>query len=43
MSIMDMIDMSTLIRDFLDAVSFSTALLAGGWLCILVGQKWGRK
>lgn len=38
---MSMIDMSALIRDILDAVSFSTALLAGGWLCIAIGQKWG--
>ena len=38
---MSMIDMGTLVHDILDAVSFSTALLGGGWLYILVGQKWG--
>ena len=38
---MSMIDMGALVRDILDAVSFSTALLGGGWLCIIVGKKWG--
>lgn len=38
-----MIDMSALVHDILDALSFSTALLGGGWLCIVIGQKWGGK
>ena len=43
MSMMEMIDMSALIRDILDAVSFGTAFFGFGWLCILIGEKWGRK
>ena len=43
MSLMEMIDMGALVRDILDAVSFGTALLGGGWLCIIVGKKWGGK
>ena len=41
MSFMEMINMSNLIRDFFDAVTFSAALLGGGWLCIVIGKKWG--
>ena len=38
-----MIDMSNLVHDILDAVSFSAALLGSGWLCIIIGKKWGMK
>lgn len=38
-----MIDMTAFVHDILDAVSFSAALLGGGWLCIIIGQKWGMK
>lgn len=33
--------MTTLMRDILDATSFSAALMGLGWLCIVIGEKMG--